>query len=78
MSMKTRKPLIKNYSKGKKSYTRVPSGDKRTMLDTKVSMFTQDFKLNYPQGQVILNDKARTKVLLSPTNIGSGKASNLS
>ena len=37
--MKARKPMIKAYSKPKKSYSRVPSGDKRVLSDPKTSAF---------------------------------------
>ena len=75
--MKGRKPMIKNYSKPKKSYTRVPSGEKRILLDTKSSMFAQDYNMNIPQNQWLINDKVRPKLIISPTNAQSSKGSNL-
>lgn len=77
ISMKSKKSMLKVPSKPKKSYTRVPSGEKRVLLDTKSSMFKNDHKLNISNTQAIIHDKAKGKLVISPSNLRMGKASNM-
>ena len=75
--MKSRKQLIKNYPKSKQNYSRPPSGEKQSYIDTKNSTQYRDYMIGTANNQGMMNDKIISKLLISPTNIQTTKVTNI-
>ena len=72
--MKSRKTLIKDFSKSKKSYTRAPSGEKRLWENQKSSVQSPDYKLSLTNNGMY---KFRDNHVVSPKCFQGIKVNNL-
>ena len=69
---------MKNCSKTKQNFTRAPSGERHFYWDSKNSTQSPDYTLGMAGNHGIINDKIRSKILISPTNAQTAKLSNMS